>query len=194
MFPQVIPLVHALMETRSQEAYDHLFALVRRVAPGLEPLFIMTDFEVAQQGALAAAWPRARLTGCLWHYAKAISRTVRGLGLHTLVRDNASARRIVLLTMAIPLAPAARINEAFAAVMVEARRLGVMTHMQGFFRYVRDTWIVGVGREHLCFFGARFRANNAAECHHRNLNSRLMRRPNIWRFMGKLVLPVICSF
>ena len=37
----------------------------------------------------------------------------------------------------------------------------------------------------LSVFGVRHRTNNIAECHHRILNARLVRRPNILRFLGK---------
>lgn len=51
------------MESQTGEAYTALFQFVRQLAPNLYPEQIMTDFETAQQEALGAAFPRARLSG-----------------------------------------------------------------------------------------------------------------------------------
>lgn len=173
------------MESRTEEAYRSLFVFLRNFAPGFNPEYIMTDFEQAEQSALREAFPTARLAGCLWHYARAVCRNVRSQGLHAIVRDNDNARRIVRLCMAIPLAPPNRLQEALNSIIMEARRLRLDNEFLNFFQYIRNTWIIGVGNV-LSVFGVRHRTNNAAECHHRNLNSRLVRRPNIWRFLGEV--------
>lgn len=164
-----------------------MFTQLRRLAQNLDPDYVVTDFEVAQQQAIAAVFPRARLAGCLWHYARAVCRNVRTIGLHALVRDVENARRIVRLAMAIPLVPADRLKGALNSVLIEARRLGLFDQFEHFFLYIRETWILGVGRS-LSVFRVRHRTNNVAECHHRNLNARLVRRPNIWRFLGSCQL------
>lgn len=179
----VVPLCHALMESRSAQAYQALFQFFRQLAPNVDPEYVVTDFEVAQLQALRAVFPLTRHSGCLWHYARAVCRNVRSLGLHAVVRDNDNARRILRLSMSIPLVPPNRIQEALNAIIVEARRLFLFNEFEGFFNYIRTTWIDVIGPEVLSVFGVRHRTNNAAESHHRNLNSRLVRRPNIWRFL-----------
>lgn len=188
----MIPIVHALMESRTAQAYEDLFRFIRNFAPNIDPEYIMADFEVAELQSLSAVFPRARLSGCHWHYARAVVRNVRRLGLHQLVRDNENARRIVRLCLAIPLCPPRRLQEALNAIVIEARRLQLVDEFTNFFHYIRGTWLNGVGEEVLSVFGVRHRTNNVAECHHRNLNSRLVQRPNIWRFIGKL--PYIILF
>jgi hypothetical protein len=172
------------MESRTTEAYRDLFQFLRDFAPNLNPDFIMSDFEQAEQNALHEVFPQSRLTGCLWHYARAVCRNVRSQGLHNLVRDNENAARIVRLCLAIPLAPPGRLQEALNSIMLESRRLNLFNDFSNFFQYIRGTWILGVGDAILSVFGVRHRTNNVAECHHRNLNSRLVQRPNIWRFLG----------
>lgn len=172
------------MESRTEQAYRDLFTMIRPVAPFLDPEFIVTDIERAQQVALQATFPRARLTGCLWDFSRAVCRHVRVLGLHATVRDDENARRIVRMGMGIPLVPGIRFQEALNAVVIKSRRLQVFNDFQAFFQYIRETWILGVGHS-LSVFGVRHRTNNVAECHHRNLNARLVRRPNIWRFLGE---------
>jgi len=173
------------MESRSEIAYRDLFSFIRQRFPEFQPDFIMTDFETAQQNAIAEIFPRARLSGCLWHYSRAVCRNVRSLGLQALVRDNENARRIVRLSLAIPLAPPGRLILALNEVIMEARRLHLQDLFRDFFNYLRATWIEGVVQQILCVFGVRHRTNNAAEAHHRNINSRVVRRPNVWRFIGK---------
>ncbi|KAK3932642.1 putative WRKY transcription factor protein 1 [Frankliniella fusca] len=179
----ILPLASALMESRSQMAYRDLLMFIRRILPDLDPDFCMTDFEIAQQNAILDVFPRARLSGCLWHYSRAVCRNVRSLGLHAIVRDNQNARRIVRLCLAIPLSPPGRLFEALNAVVMEARRLNLQEQFTDLFNYLRATWIEGIGERTLCVFGVRHRTNNVAEAHHRNINSRVVRRPNVWRFI-----------
>lgn len=184
---QVIPLVHALMESRTAQAYRDLLTFLRNFAPNLNPDYIMSDFELAELQSLNEVFPRARLSGCLWHYTRAVVRNVRSFGLFELVRDSENARRIVRLCLAIPLAPPGRLQEALNSILIESRRLQLFNEFTEFFEYIRRTWLIGIGDHILSVFGVRHRTNNVAECHHRNLNSRLVQRPNIWRFLGKLL-------
>ncbi|KAK3915248.1 Protein FAR-RED ELONGATED HYPOCOTYL 3 [Frankliniella fusca] len=108
-FTKILPLAYALMESRSQVAYHDLLSFIRRIIPELDPDFFMSDFETSLQNAVVEVFPRARLSGCLWHYARAVCRHVGSLGLHALVRDNENARRLVRLCLAIPLAPPNRL-------------------------------------------------------------------------------------
>ncbi|KAK3911586.1 2-C-methyl-D-erythritol 4-phosphate cytidylyltransferase [Frankliniella fusca] len=198
------------MESRSELAYRDLFNFIRRIVPELDPDFIMSDFETAQLNAFVEDFPRARLSGCLWHYARAVCRNVRSLGLHAFLRDSEIARRIVRHCLAVPLAPPGWLLEALNAVITEACRLDLQDQFRAemcngwagstrwlsklcylgarpdpdLFNYLRVTWIEGVGERVLCVFGVRHRTNNVAEAHHRNLNSRVVRRPNVWRFIG----------
>ncbi|KAE8752689.1 hypothetical protein FOCC_FOCC000429 [Frankliniella occidentalis] len=172
------------MESRTEMAYRDLFTFVRRVVPELDPDYFMTDFEVAQQNAISEVFPRVRLSGCLWHFSRAICRNVRALGLHDLVRDSDNARRVVRLCLAIPLAPPGQLYDALNTVVIEARRLNLHDRFVDLFNYLRATWLEGIGQRILCVFGVRHRTNNVAEAHHLNLNSRIVRRPNVWRFIG----------
>lgn len=126
-------------------------------------------------------------SGCLFHYARAVVRNIRRLGLHELVRDDGNAHRVARLCLAIPLAPPPRLQEALTAVLVEARRLNLADRFGGLFNYLRDTWVNGIGAR-LSVFGNAHRTNNVAETFNRGLNARLVRGPNIWRFIGKFLL------
>jgi len=172
------------MESRTEMAYRDLFTHIRHIVPELDPEFFMTDFEVAQQNAIIEIFPSVRVTGCLWHYSRAVCRNVRSLGLHALVRDSENARRVVRLCLGIPLAPPGHLFDALNAIVIEARRLNLHDRFVDLFAYLRGTWLEGVGERVLCVFGVRHRTNNVAEAHHRNLNSRVVRRPNVWRFIG----------
>ena len=66
----MLPLFYVFMESRSREAYNHVFAAIKRVMPHLRPQFIMTDFERAAQSALRDIFTNAFLQGCLFHHVK----------------------------------------------------------------------------------------------------------------------------
>lgn len=108
------------------------------------------------------------------------------------MRDNDNGHRIARLCLAIPLAPPGRVQEALNCIVIEARRLGLMDEFAEFFQYIQQTWINYVGDAILSVFGIRHRTNNVAECFHRNINARLVRRPNVWRFVGKHCTCFVC--
>lgn len=63
-------MVRVLMRKRNKGTYLAALEKLKTLVPRFEPLKIMTDYEGAEQNALAEAFPNAELHGCLFHYAK----------------------------------------------------------------------------------------------------------------------------
>jgi len=62
-------MVRVLMLTRTTEAYLTVLGYLKSLAPNMDPDTIHSDFERGQMNAWKAAFPRARMVGCIWHYA-----------------------------------------------------------------------------------------------------------------------------
>lgn len=60
------------MRKRTTAAYREALERLKEVAPRFQPSVIITDYEGAEQKALAEAFPNADQHGCLFHYAKVI--------------------------------------------------------------------------------------------------------------------------
>lgn len=65
---QIIPMLRAIMIRRSERAYTVLFEYIKTLVPRFRPQSIKCDFEDAQVNAWKAAFPYAKVEGCLWHY------------------------------------------------------------------------------------------------------------------------------
>ena len=63
-------MVRVLMRRRHTAAYRAALKKIAELSPRFNPSDIMTDFESAEQRALAMTFPNAVLHGCLFHYAK----------------------------------------------------------------------------------------------------------------------------
>ena len=74
------PLLHGLLPTKQTSTYDSLIQMVKKISPDLNPTLILTDFEKAAVNAFTKAFPLAKLGGCRFHLAKAITRNVNEHG------------------------------------------------------------------------------------------------------------------
>ncbi|XP_037094634.1 uncharacterized protein LOC119114723 [Pollicipes pollicipes] len=113
----MLPDVFVLMSCRTRRLYHAVFGEIRRVL-GAPVRRFLSDWERALQGAAAAGWPEAVQSGCWFHYAQAIIRQIRRLGLRAEYTMEASAfsrwaRKIVIL----PLVPADRLHEAWTLLL-----------------------------------------------------------------------------
>jgi hypothetical protein len=72
-------MIYVLMESKSEEAYNHLFEFLREeLAPQFRPTEAYTDFEAALINSLLSLYEQYNLkcTGCWFHFAKVSSRNV----------------------------------------------------------------------------------------------------------------------
>ncbi|XP_043478206.1 uncharacterized protein LOC122508752 [Leptopilina heterotoma] len=69
-FNHGFPISYALMESKSQSAYETVLTEVRRVLPQLNVTAVMTDFEIALQNAIQEHFPESEARRCFFHYIK----------------------------------------------------------------------------------------------------------------------------
>lgn len=58
------------MEAKTEESYTAVLQKCKILFPSLQPLTIMTDFEMGLQNAFKAIYPEAILHGCWFHYVQ----------------------------------------------------------------------------------------------------------------------------
>src|SRR5437763_6656314 len=82
---RIMPLVYALMSSKSEECYRTLFNNLIDFSDehniDLQPQFILTDFEKAAINATKAEFQEVQNKGCLFHLSQNIYRKVQALGL-----------------------------------------------------------------------------------------------------------------
>ncbi|KAK3910827.1 Chondroitin sulfate N-acetylgalactosaminyltransferase 1 [Frankliniella fusca] len=65
---KVITMLRAIMQRRTEAAYDVLMNFLKLLMPNFRPLTVKCDFEDAQINAWRNAFPNVSVEGCLWHY------------------------------------------------------------------------------------------------------------------------------
>ncbi|XP_018362805.1 PREDICTED: uncharacterized protein LOC108760978, partial [Trachymyrmex cornetzi] len=76
--------------------------------------FIMSDFEMAAVKSLSTKFPRAKLTGCWFHFNQAVLRQWRKLRLSN------APKTILSMTMTLPLLRPDMFQEAMSIIQIEA--------------------------------------------------------------------------
>ena len=84
---RILPLVYALMSSKSEECYKRLFEDLIDFSEeqniDLQPQFILTDFEQAAINAIQAEFQDIQNKGCHFHLAQNVYRKVQASGLTT---------------------------------------------------------------------------------------------------------------
>ena len=77
----VYPCVYALLPGRSEEVYRGFLDRVVQLSNGLNPVSIMTDFEMAAIRAMQRQFPTVEVTGCMFHFGQCVWRKLQSEGM-----------------------------------------------------------------------------------------------------------------
>ena len=120
---RILPLVYVLMTSKSQECYTRLFEDLRDLAEEreleLEPLYIITDFELGVINASRTVFPTIQNKGCFFHLGQSVWRKVQSLGLSKMYGENENFSLIVRHLPALAFLPSAEIAASFTRVKAE---------------------------------------------------------------------------
>src|SRR5580693_4628404 len=61
--------------------YNRLLSCLDQLIDGLNPVSIVTDFEMATLKAFKGHYPTVSLTGCMFHFGQCVWRKLQGEGL-----------------------------------------------------------------------------------------------------------------
>ncbi|CAF1547505.1 unnamed protein product [Rotaria sordida] len=84
---RIVPLVYALMSSKSEELYQRLFQELNELADEneleLKPDFMLTDFEKGSINAVKLEYSSAQSKGCHFHLGQSVYRQIQAAGLTT---------------------------------------------------------------------------------------------------------------
>ncbi|XP_053594444.1 uncharacterized protein LOC128667616 [Microplitis demolitor] len=78
---QAIPIFWSIMTNKSEECYLRVFNFIKEKFPSFNPKTYMSDFEIGMHNAVETAFPDIDANHCYFHYAQAINKNARDLGL-----------------------------------------------------------------------------------------------------------------
>lgn len=187
----------ALMESRTQDAYVAVLQLLlNHLGPNVNCTRVVTDFEMAQMNAWEEIF-RARVQGCLWHACRRYLLTAQELGLIIPMREILEVRRIVRLSMALPLLPRCYMRRGLFVVIREARDEGNFIY-QTVHPYLQYIWTSWIRPDRTCarlsVFGSSVRTNNNCESNNKALRLECGLNPSVYGFIGMLQIYFILLY
>lgn len=174
----VVPVIFALLPNKSEQTYVRLFELIKNKLSVEMPTF-KCDFETAVMKAVKRVFPNCKISGCFYHYNKAIWRTAKKFNL-TLTSDS---RKMVRMVSYLPLLPSRFIEDAWNSII---RETDDTEDIRKFKNYFNKQWIPLVRDEILNCAFERHRTTNPVEGWHRRLNARFQKKCPFFKFVFKL--------
>ncbi|KAI1712185.1 MULE transposase domain-containing protein [Ditylenchus destructor] len=96
---RLIVAVQALIPGKKSSYYREVLDVVRRLVNPVQPVKLISDFEMSLLKAVRLVFPACHLTGCNFHFAQALYRKAKGMGIFKLFgEDEAGHRRSVYKT------------------------------------------------------------------------------------------------
>lgn len=166
-----MPFVFVLMTRRRASDYSAVFDFLLKQLNLPMVQEIVSDFERAVFKEVKRHFPQVRHIGCSFHFAQAVVKKVRDIGLYQeFVRPGPIKTAIDHLIL-MPLLPATKIKGVFEHFKLTASNLKSLSPL---INYVERNWVSGTCwvPEKWSFFNLQVRTNNDAEGKHRFWNNR----------------------
>lgn len=167
------PLAYILMEKKTQSSYRLIFQKLKLLMGPCEITNVMSDYEAATRKALKIEFPRARISGCYFHYVKAINKAARRFGLAKDEKFQSAIQKV----SALALLPNEFISSGFNIIDKENSSLKYSVRWGRFKKYWNRQW----SKANISVYGLLDRTNNFAESTNKSLNVLAkVKGPNIW--------------
>ena len=139
---QTFPAVYVLLSGKTQVVYASMLELLISAADvqdiHLNPKFIIVDFELASINALQQKFPDAKVTGCFFHLAQNIYRSIQKNGLVNLYKTNEDVALSIRKLSALAFLPPEEICDAFSYLLTCAP-----IQAEPVYKYFGDTFVLG---------------------------------------------------
>lgn len=159
---------------------------------------VHSDYEIALMNAAQTHF--GAVTGCFFHYSKAIVAKFKKEGLQATIATNSPIRRWMKLLIALALLPQGEIVPAYhelnpttAIVIGNDVTPLQMEQVQIIYQYFAGFWINRITPAKFSVYGIVHRTTNDIENYHlRLLHLIKVRHGNLWSFLSKYKLS-LCS-
>lgn len=157
------------------------------VSKPLNPVFALTDFELAMQNALTHCFSNIQLKGCFFHLKQAVQHWVSRKGFKKEMASNSEFRIWVNMLSSLALVPLSLFDQPYS--IVENFKVVTKYDRKPIINYFKKTWVLGnfppTMWNYFDFIGRK--TNNDVEGFNRWLNCYLnSAHPTIFKFIDHL--------
>lgn len=174
----VKPIIYAMLPNKSEITYTRFFEILKEKLK-VEMTDFKCDYESAVINAVQTVYPQCKVTGCYYHFQKAIWRKYKQLKI-----QGHGGRKMVRWTTHLPLLPSHLIKEGWRVILNNVPEL--TNPIMEFKIYFESQWLRKVSAEILSCAHQLHRTTNVLEGWHRRLNARIPKKPTFFSFVHKL--------
>lgn len=178
------------MTRKSQPLYIEIFRRVVFLAGNMQNIeHIYCDYECALRNAARDIFGNVR--GCFFHFAQAIMRKSKSVGLQRPIQAIGAVKNWMRHLVALALLPPNLILNGFMSIR-QSQYEGLEANMRRQVEeYFENYWIGQVTADQFSVHGQPHRTTNDIEVFHRTLHGRVkVAHANIWKFLGMFLYVV----
>ncbi|KAI6657091.1 hypothetical protein LOD99_15877 [Oopsacas minuta] len=179
-----LPAIHILMSKKSESLYDDVLQKVREFMPDFKPKLAVGDYERASRNSFRTAFNSIEVSGCLFHFSRAIWKRLTKLHLTSSYTKNSEFNGWVRSVMVLPMLPEEEILPVYrllSGVTLQNMNDHEIINLQRLKSYIKREWI---NRNDLSISHSIQTTNNCSEVYHRGLKSLIrVKKPSLSAFM-----------
>ena len=154
-----LPAIHVLMSQKCESLYIAILQKIVEIIPNFRPELTIGDYERTPRNAFRAIFTRIVVSGCLFHYSKAIWTKVKKLQLNSTYARNSNLNKWIRAIMSLPLLPQEDILSVFQILSNDISSLNLTSKDENLViklkRYIQKEWLKRIDMS--IFMGSRRR-------------------------------------
>ncbi|RWS06458.1 uncharacterized protein B4U80_07347, partial [Leptotrombidium deliense] len=114
-----MPAIYALLPNKTDATYTRMLNVLKEKIPSLNPISILTDFEIAAQNAFKTVFPHVEIRGCFFHFSQAFYRQIRANRELNVLHDSENLENALHIRQLVALAfvPITDVSSSFSMLL-----------------------------------------------------------------------------
>ena len=182
---RAIPVMFVLCQSKSKEMYKSLFKYMKDKLH-VDLVKFQSDFEQASRNAATEIYPDIQLSGCMFHFDKALMDQTKDKQIYTLYNNSLEINKIIRSYMSLCYVPESQIKtylDVIVKMIEEIKDDDIKEKMRQYHGYFTYTWVDNLFKPNtwIQLNDIRTRTNNWSESFHASYGRRFKRsHPNLY--------------
>lgn len=177
-YTAIVPAIFCLLPNKQQSTYEKVFRfLLDRYKISLK--FFKCNYEQALINAVEKIFPQIKVSGCFFHFKRAIIKKATELGM----MDDKKLKQVTYLTCNLALIPRNFIPEGWLTI---SENILDCPAGQKFAEYFTSQWVKKISANVWCCAHERHRTTNSLEAWHNRLKLKVEEKGNLFLYIKTL--------
>lgn len=136
-----VPLVYALLPSKTKETYDRFFDALKGLKRNLKPEIIILDFELAVVNSCTEHFENINIQYCYYHWKQCLYRKICNLGMKSLYDETYEFNLKMKMIFALAFVPSYDVVRVYEAIIEEEFFENMSSGLRKFFRYFEKNYV-----------------------------------------------------